>query len=127
MKILDKLLKLGPLVVADKDNVPPGTLGRDLSNLAVDAITDGLGSPAWVKYMSLFADNKAQLERLTVQKPGEPGYLKRHRAYIVSNAVCDINTTTNTAAKVGEDIDLQLDAAVDGQVVRPFVIPGLDA
>jgi hypothetical protein len=128
MKILEKLQKLNAIVTKDRDHgTPPGLLGKQLSLAAVAAITNGIKSEDWKKYMSLFADNKEQLERLTVPKPTDPDYLPLFRAYIVSNAVCDITTTTNTANKINADIDKDLNDAVDNQVARPFVIPGLDA
>lgn len=129
MKLFEKLLKLNDIVIDDRDNgIPPGRIGRDLSDAAVAAITGGIKSDDWKKYMSLFADNKEQLERLTIQKPvgEEPAYLKLFRAYIVSNAVCDITTTTNTAARIDGRLDAGLNDAVDEQFVRLLDIPGLD-
>lgn len=135
MTILGKLQKLQDIVTADNavgnpnSNPPgaPGELGRKLSNAAVMAITRGIKSEEWKKYMSLFADNAAQLERLTVEKPDDEDYLPLLRAYIVSNAVCDIGTNTNTANRVDNRIDQDLSDAPDASVapLRPFVIPGL--
>ena len=128
MKILEKLQRLNTIVTNDRDHgTPPGLLGKQLSLAAVAAITNGIKSEDWKQYMSLFADNAAQLERLTVPKPTDEDYLPLFRAYIVSNAVCDITTTTNTANKIDERVDKNLNSDVDNQVVRPFVIPGLDS
>jgi hypothetical protein len=137
--ILEKLQKLEGIVTNDNVNgnpnanppTPPGALGKALSNTAVAAITGGIISDAWKAYMSLFADNAAQLERLTVENPTDADYLPLLRAYMVSNAVCDIQTNTKTANRVDERIDLGLVVAPqdppDDAVVklRPFVIPGL--
>lgn len=131
MKILDKLLKLQDIV--KKDNAighppePPQALSLKLSNAAVAAITNGIKSPEWRQYMSLFADNAQQLERLTVPKVGEPKYLRLMRAYIVSNAVCDAGTNAHTANKIDVLIDQGLNDVPDNTVAntRPFVIPGL--
>jgi hypothetical protein len=129
MKIYEKLQRIGTIVTDDRDNgSPPGLIGKQLSNAAVEAITNGIKSEQWKTYMSLFADNAGQLERLTVPQPDEPTYLPLLRAYIVSNAVCDIGTTTNTINKIeNDDIDAGLSPAPDEAVaaLRPFDIPGL--
>src|SRR4051812_17564473 len=136
MKILEKLQKLHFVVAADNVNgnpnanppEPPGTLGKRVSNAAVAALTNGIHSNEWKQYMSLFADNTAQLERLTVPNPNtDPAYLPLMRAYIVSNAICDIGTPAHTANRIDERIDQDLEATADGTVdaIRPFVITGL--
>jgi hypothetical protein len=125
MSILKNLQKVNAAVVLDNVNGNPPTLGKQIGNAAVAAITGGIASPAWKDYMSIFADNAEQLERLTVQKQGEADYLPQLRAYIVSNAVCDATTTTATANRVSNTIDVGLGEAADGTVVKPFPIPGV--
>jgi hypothetical protein len=74
--------------------------------------------------MSLFADNAAQLRRLTVpDEQQDPGWLTESRAYIVSNAVCGANTTTRTSQNVRADIDDGLEVEADSSVEKPFSIP----
>jgi hypothetical protein len=130
MKILKKLEKLHDIVKHDNEHGnPKGALGKKLSDAAVAAITNGIKSPEWVQYMSLFADNDAQLKRLTVPNPqNDPSYLPLMRAYIVSNAVCDVGTNNHTAKNIDERVDAGLSDASDGTVVakRPFVIVGLE-
>jgi len=132
MKILDKLTKLQDIVKHDNAvgsaTAPPQALGLKLSNAAVAAITNGIKSEEWRKYMSLFADNAQQLERLTVPQEGEPEYFRLMRAYIVSNAVCDAGTNAHTANKIDGRIDQGLSETTDSTVaaIRPFVIPGLE-
>jgi hypothetical protein len=129
MSILKNLQKAHAAVVVDAvKGATPGALGKAFSNAAVNAITKGLGSDEWRAYMAIFADNAAQLERLTVQKPPgeEDDYLPLLRAYVVSNSVCDIGTNTNTVNRVDARIDKGLtDEAADGvpNQYRPASIP----
>jgi hypothetical protein len=124
MSIFKNIKKAHAAVSVDLVKGNPPTLGKQFSNAAVAAITRGLGSPEWKSYMSLFADNAGQLERLTVQKQGEQDYLPLFRAYVVSNSVCDITTNTNTINRIDEAIDdPAMSEAPDGTIVRPFQVP----
>src|SRR5215831_3249059 len=105
MSIFDNIKNAHDAVVLDLANGNPPTLGKKLSNAAVAAITSGINSPAGKAYMSLFADNLDQLERLTVAKANEDDYLPLFRAYIVSNSVCDVTTNTNTISRITAKID----------------------
>lgn len=102
-----------------------GDLAIRLGQQAVAALIGGMNSDEWRKYMSLFADNEAQLNRLTVKGNNEPSYLMRARAYIVSNAICDAATGTKTPQNVEPDIDDGLDETPDETVaaIRPFQLP----
>ena len=124
--IMDNLRKVHAAVAVD-NAVGSGKLGTDIGRLAVEAITGGITSPAWKTYMSLFADNPAQLERLTVNPPpaAEKDYLPQLRAYIVSNAVCAADTGTFVADRVDERINGSVSDVVDNEFVagRPFPIP----
>jgi len=124
MSIFKNLHKAHVAIEEDLVNatdVKPPTLGKKYSVAAVAAITKGMGSQEWKDYMSLFADNAAQLARLTtVAAGGEPDYLPLFRAYIVSNSVCDITTNTNTINRVTRAIDDGIaDEQPDGTIVRP--------
>ena len=122
MSIIKNLEKVTEAVEAD--TARGGNLGFRLRNAAIDAIMGGIHSAEWKRYMSLFADNAAQLRRLTVpDEQHDPGWLVESRAYIVSNAVCGANTTTRTAQNVREDIDDLLEDGADQTVVKPFSIP----
>ena len=81
---------------AMKDPAKKEGLGLLLKNKAIDAMAGGIGSEPWEIYMSMFADNQAQLDRLTVAKANEPAWLKEARAYSMANAVCAPNTNTKT-------------------------------
>lgn len=114
-------------------------LGGKLKRAAIKAIMGGIGSDDWKAYMSLFADNVDQLNRLTVRKPDEDAWLAEARAYMVANAVCGADSTTRTSLRVDDDIDDGVSNAADAkivdpppdgepapagaEVIRPFVIP----
>jgi hypothetical protein len=94
--IIEKVGEIHIAVVTDKEQ-GNGALADALSKLAVEAIMEGFGKPAWRKYMSIFADNTDQLKLLTErQGDPEPDYLPKVRAYIVANAVCAAGTNTAT-------------------------------
>lgn len=127
-KIMDNLRKAHAAVAVD-NAVGSGKLGTDIGQLAVEAITGGIQSEAWKAYMSLFADNPAQLERLTSDPPpaAEQDYLPQLRAYIVSNAVCAADTGTFVADRVDDRINGAVSDAVDAEFIkdRPFPIPSV--
>lgn len=119
--IIENINRVAQAVVADTDN--GGNFGFRMRHAAINAMMGGIHSAEWKSYMSLFADNAAQLRRLTVPDEQEPGWLVESRAYIVSNAVCGANTTTRTAQDVREDIDDGLESVADSTIVKPFSIP----
>jgi hypothetical protein len=123
--IYQNIGKIHIAVVQDKET-RQGDLAQALSALAVEAIMGGLGSEAWVGYMSVFADNAAQLNVLTAAAADEDAYLPRSRAYIVSNAVCAAGTNTATTNGVETDIALVVpDNTPDGTVQKPGIITEL--
>ncbi len=131
-KIYDNLKKVHAAVALDNAKAGGGKLGEDIGQLAVAAITGGIQSPAWRAYMSLFADNAEQLERLVSDPPpADESYLPQLRAYIVSNAVCAADTGTFVADRVDERVNgAATSEAVDAQFIadnRPFDIPDLPA
>jgi hypothetical protein len=103
--ILENIGQIHVAVVKDKET-RESKLAQALSALAVKAIMGGLGSPDWREYMSIFADNEAQLSVLCEVQPDEPedSYLPQSRAYIVSNAVCSAGTNTATTNNVDRAI-----------------------
>jgi hypothetical protein len=127
MSILNNLRKAHAAIVLDQtkkaldpNNPDLGKLGAQVNALAVDALTHGLGTDAWNDYMTLFASNPAELAQLAdpAKTEGVAGaqaaWLRQMRAYIVSNAICDIGTNGKTFDKINGDIniaDVQEDAA----------------
>ena len=122
--ILENLGKMHIAVVTDKET-KQGELGAALGELAVRAIMGGLGSDDWRKYMSLFADNAAQLQLLSEATPGEDSYLPHTRAYIVSNAVCAAGTDGATPANVDTQLAFAANNDPDGTVTKPEELDGL--
>jgi hypothetical protein len=109
MSIFKNLKKVHKAVVDDLLNEPP-TLSALINNAAVKAVMGGRQSGDFKSYMAIFADNPAQLERLTVPVNNEPAYLEQMRAYIVSNAICDIGTNSHT----GNNVKPKIDGGEDG-------------
>ena len=132
-KIMDRLEKT---MAAMKNAGTSTALGLKLKKAAIEAMMGGRGSKEWKSYMSLFADNEKQLARLTAEiVDGDPSWLPESRAYIIANAICGGDSTTQTGVKVEPDIDKEVTNASDGKIVepgepvpadgiqRPFVIP----
>jgi hypothetical protein len=94
-------------------------LGFDLKQAAIEAMMEGIQSPEWVSYMSLFAENTEQLNRLTVPQAGEDSWLTESRAYIIANAICGADSTTRTSLRVDDDIDDNINPQADGSIVDP--------
>lgn len=117
MKITETLDSVHLAVV--QDTYHGGHLGKDISDIAIAAVNGGFGSPAWGRYMTLFVDNKAQLERLTVKAAGENTYYAKGRAYIVANATCGADTDTFTRKGLEDQIEENIPGAADGLIVDP--------
>ncbi|HEX5873603.1 MAG TPA: hypothetical protein VFY60_03085 [Pyrinomonadaceae bacterium] len=94
-------------------------LGNDLKKAAIKAMMNGIDSPEWVSYMSLFAENAEQLNRLTVPQPDEETWQTESRAYIVANSICGADSTTRTRLRVANDIDVGIISTADGSIVDP--------
>src|SRR5258705_9384865 len=76
-------------------------LGLQLQDASIKALVEGMKTGGdWEKYMSLFADNEDQLRLLTVATEGEEGYLRVSRAYMVANAICGADSTSQVALRV---------------------------
>ncbi|MET0648057.1 MAG: hypothetical protein ABW208_15685 [Pyrinomonadaceae bacterium] len=130
--IIEKVGEIHIAVVKDKE-LKNGALADALSKLAVEAIMEGFGKPAWLKYMSIFADNTDQLKLLTERQGNpEPDYLPKVRAYIVANAVCAAGTNTATTNGITKEQKAMLVASVNNvtgagttAVTRPAEITSL--
>ena len=105
-RIKDKLAD-----IPGKVNTIPG-FGALLSQKSIKAILAGSNSPEWKDYMLLIVgpDAPNQLARLTFEDDhSQQDWLKRSAAYIVANATCGTDTTTNTGQGVDDQIDLDLE------------------
>jgi hypothetical protein len=126
-KIFKNLEKAHVAVVID--TFKGGNLGWRIGQLAIKAVNGGIKSEDWKKYMSLFADNEEQLNLLTTEElPADKPYLEQSRAYMVSNAVCDAATTTETGFRVDTGIDTGIAEAREEAftALRPFQIPDVN-
>jgi hypothetical protein len=120
MKITDNLRKVNVAVVLDTFH--GGNLGIRIGQLAIKALTRGINTTAWENYMRLFADNQEQLDRLTKESPDDTDWLIQSRAYIVSNAICDAQTKTDTLQNVRLEIDDNLAVAASPGFEKPIDI-----
>jgi hypothetical protein len=116
MSIFKNLKRMHAAVIAQQIN-GASPLGQALNNAAVPALLGGMTSDAWKSYMAVFADNPEQLKRLTEvrQDPPEPPYVSQMRAYIVSNAICDVTTT----AFLNNRVDAKIDGGQGGEPAVP--------
>src|SRR5215831_16158431 len=100
MTILDKIKTKIDEEAADST----GLAADKLQDEAVEAVLGGLGSEAWKIYMKNFADSPAQLARLTAEDPEDPAthdpYIRKALAYLVSNAICGLDTVTRLKDKL---------------------------
>jgi hypothetical protein len=69
------------------------TTSSGIQELAIAAINAGPGSEAWRAYMSKFAENDTQLQRLMASND-DPG-MDRARAYLIADGPCGTETVTN--------------------------------
>jgi hypothetical protein len=114
-KITDRI---DAVEAAMKDPQKKTGLANLLKNAAIDAITNGVKSEEWKIYMSMFADSRAQLNRLTTPADSDPAWLRESRAYIVSNSICAINTNTRVGNGVSKDlIDGSLSTTTEEEVL----------
>ena len=137
MSIFNNLRKAHAAIVVDQtkkgldpQNPNVGTLGAQVNTMAVDALTNGVGTDAWNEYMKLFASNAAELAQLADPQKTEgvagaqAAWLRQMRAYIVSNAICDIGTNGKTFDKINGDINIADDAPnAEFIATRKIVIP----
>ena len=85
-----------------------GQVADKLQDEAVEAILGGITSDAWETYMRNFADSPEQLARLTAKDPEDPAtndpYMRKALAYLVSNAVCGLDTVTRLKDKLQDGL-----------------------
>ncbi|MGB7923986.1 MAG: hypothetical protein WCF57_12135 [Pyrinomonadaceae bacterium] len=88
-----------------------GRLAEDLKEVAVKAVTGGIDSEDWKRYMAIFADNEAQLQRLIGRDAtvSDKIWFDESVAYLASNGVC----TSPSTARFIDDIDPLIDSNLD--------------
>ncbi len=92
--------------------------GTLLQAQATEAITKGIGSDAWIEFVSNFASNPDQLKRLKgddvlITKP----WGKIVLAYLPANAMCGTGTTTYTTRNMPPVFKDALDKDLSDEVV----------
>jgi hypothetical protein len=104
MTILQKIDE----VIATEKTDQTGQISSKLQDEAVAAILGGIKSDAWKTYMKNFADTPEQLARLTAEDPKDPAtndpYIRKALAYLVSNAVCGLDTVTRLRDRLDDGL-----------------------
>lgn len=103
---------------------PGSTFLQDLRDGAVRATLGGVGSADWRLFMTVFADNEQQLQRLTVSD-GVAGasYVRETSAYLVGGSICTDITTGHLLDRLDERIDSGINPASDGKIQKWLRIP----
>lgn len=122
MKIIDNIKKVRCGVVVD--TYKGGTKGFELKVAAIKAALGGVGSDDWRNYMTIFADNEAQLKRLTAKdaQAGNP-WVKETSAYMVANGTCGGETPQFLLQGVDEKIDDGVSPATDPTFQKLITFP----
>jgi len=105
MSLTQKLLKL-------EEKTKKKTYAKELSDLAMEAIFKGVGSPEWEKYMKevVGPNSPKHLARLMLKDDKKTDeWTRRNSAYIVTNAICGTGTWTKTHDKVNDGAFSDLD------------------
>lgn len=91
--------------IEEEANDQTGHVADKLQDEAIEAVLGGLGSDAWKTYMKNFADSPEQLARLTAEDAtADDPYMRKALAYLVSNAVCGIDTVTRLKDKLEDGL-----------------------
>ncbi|HEY0407799.1 MAG TPA: hypothetical protein VGC89_18835 [Pyrinomonadaceae bacterium] len=108
MKIMQNIKKVQRAVLHNA--TLKGNLAAQLKTVAVKAVRGGKDSDDWKKYMAMFADNEAQLQRLLGNDlAAAESWFPETSAYLVSNGVC----TTPSGLRFTENIDARIDDGLD--------------
>ena len=106
MKIIDNLQAAQDAIAADiaasEADGTKSALAESVRKAAVEAITGGVSSVKWLRYMALFCDDANQLAQLTVARKGDEDYMPQIRAYTAANAVCLPDTNTRLTNGVAD-------------------------
>jgi hypothetical protein len=108
--------ELRDAILREKDK-KGSTFISDVRNAAVKATRGGVSSLEWKTFMTIFADNPEQLERLTV-KDGDPSlvgreYILDSAAYMVGGSICTSETVAHLPHRIDDRIDEGLSDVAD--------------
>jgi hypothetical protein len=113
MAISDNILKKMKQVRTDLTNGDP-TSANEIQDKAVKAILagakkdDGTPTQEWINYMSMFATDQAELDKLMPEPDNVPGSSERNlsRSYLAGNGPCGAATAGYILIwGVGENLD----------------------
>jgi hypothetical protein len=119
-KIRQNVLDMIDAVLKEGDNpTPNSTLIADLRKAATEAILSGHeNSEAWDSYMTIFADNPEQLQRLKLADAFQDvDYVRKSTAYLAGGSICTSETMAHLAARIDEKIDNDLNDAPDEEFI----------
>ncbi|HEY9283110.1 MAG TPA: hypothetical protein VIP46_06615 [Pyrinomonadaceae bacterium] len=108
--IREKIIEQRDKILSNDADVASEAISR-LRTQAVAAMYGGPGSEAWVTFMRNFADNDAQLARLTERRVEDHlcnRYIDLARTYLIGNAVCTPNTTLHFLDGIDDILDQTL-------------------
>jgi hypothetical protein len=98
-----------------KDN-----LAAQVKAVAVKAVRGGKDSDDWKKYMAIFADNEAQLQRLLGNDAlANESWFPETTAYLVSNGVCTTPSSLRFTDNIDEHIDDDINDTTPGSLSVP--------
>ncbi|HJR06833.1 MAG TPA: hypothetical protein VJ842_06220 [Pyrinomonadaceae bacterium] len=123
MSIINNLETAQQAVADDIANNNPARLAERVRKAAVAAITGGMNSVVWQRYMALFCDNANELAQMTVVRDTDEDYMAQTRAYTPANAICLPDTNTQLTNGVRDrNIEPPVDAPVPTEVPNPDVV-----
>lgn len=122
MSIIGNAKKVAAAVA--QGNVTGDTFGGDVKAAATKAIFGGIQSQDWEDYMTLFADNAAQLQRLKgADAQANVSWVRDSIAYLAADGMCGATTTGIIANNLDARLDDGLEEAADGTITKIFEIP----
>ena len=120
MKITDKIKKRSETF--QQGGSQAQTKADKLRRKAVRAVLGGITSTEWCEYMKENADNPEQLQRLLGKDDSYQGEQSQLvLAYVASNAVCGMGTTTRTLTGMNAEMIESLDHNLP-EDVRPLKV-----
>ena len=120
MKIMERIALVQAALIEQGTET---TLHFDMSDAAIKATRGGITSADWIGYMTVFADNEAQLARLIGKDDqANESYVKVSSAYLVANGTCGGHSPTGLHMFIDPKIDDGLSPTPDGKIepLRPF-------
>ena len=111
MKIVEKIEQIHRQI---KDKPGDPALAKKMQELAVKAMYSGINHDDWKQYMSNFASNPKQLQRLIGKDEvfNNTEYGRLTLAYVVANSTCGMGTDTETGRDMSDEMLEALDSGL---------------